>query len=174
MSIDVPRLILRLEHFGEALAAAAIIPSKEDARWKPSPEDWSILEICCHLLDEEREDFRVRLRSTLRDPSVHWPALELEGIAQRRGYLEWDLRGTVASFVAERRESVAWLRTLGDQDWRKAYTHPKFGPIAAGSLLASWAAHDALHLRQISKRLHQLAARDGDGFSIAYAGEWRA
>lgn len=174
VSIDVSRLILRLEHFGEALAAAAMIPSLDDARWKPTPQDWSILEICCHLLDEEREDFRVRLRSTLRDPTAHWPSLELDGISERRGYVERDLRSTVASFVAERRESVAWLRTLGDPDWRKAYVHQKFGPIAAGSLLASWAAHDALHLRQIAKRLHQLAARDGGGFSIAYAGEWRA
>lgn len=174
MSIDVPRLILRLEHFGEAFSAVAMIPSMDDARWKPSPKDWSILEVCCHLLDEEREDFRVRLRSTLRDPSLPWPELDLDGVAERRGYLSSDLRGTVSSFIAERRESVAWLRSLGDANWSKAYPHPKFGPIAAGSLLASWAAHDALHLRQISKRLHQLAARDGCGFSIAYAGEWRA
>jgi hypothetical protein len=39
-------------------------------------------------------------------------------------------------------------------------------------LLASWAAHDALHLRQIARRLHGLAARDAGPYGVAYAGEW--
>ena len=41
-------------------------------------------------------------------------------------------------------------------------------------LLTSWAAHDALHLRQIAKRLFQLAERDGGEYNSRYAGEWRA
>jgi hypothetical protein len=57
-------------------------------------------------------------------------------------------------------------------DWSVAYQHPKVGPIRAGDLLTGWAAHDALHLRQISKRLFQLAERDGAGFTSRYAGEW--
>ena len=28
--------------------------------------------------------------------------------------------------------------------------------------------------RELAKRLHQLAQRDAQGFSIIYAGEWRA
>jgi hypothetical protein len=40
--------------------------------------------------------------------------------------------------------------------------------------MVSWAAHDMLHLRQIAKRLFQIAQRDGDGFSTDYAGEWKA
>ena len=35
-------------------------------------------------------------------------------------------------------------------------------------------AHDYLHLRQISKRMYQLAERDAGDYSIRYAGEWRA
>ncbi|HRA68003.1 MAG TPA: DUF664 domain-containing protein, partial [Caldilinea sp.] len=33
----------------------------EEARLKPSAESWSILEVVCHLYDEEREDFREHL-----------------------------------------------------------------------------------------------------------------
>ena len=46
------------------------------------------------------------------------------------------------------------------------------GGLSAGDLLASWAAHDWLHLRQIAKRRHELTARDAGKFSIAYAGRW--
>lgn len=31
-----------------------------------------------------------------------------------------------------------------------------------------------LHLRQISKRMYQMAARDAGDYSVHYAGEWRA
>ena len=39
----------------------------EVARWKPSLDSWSMLEVICHLADEERKDFRPRLKSLLFD-----------------------------------------------------------------------------------------------------------
>lgn len=172
-TIDASAIIERLERGGAAIVALAGVASVPRARWKPAPEHWSILEVCCHLLDEEREDFRVRLRSTLEDAARPWPALDLVGVAEKRKYNERDLTTTLDEFVRERRSSVAWLRSLPEStDFRTAYQHPRFGPIHAGDLLASWAAHDALHLRQIAKRLHAMAADDAPGFAIAYAGEW--
>ena len=77
------------------------------------------------------------------------------------------------AFAKARADNIAWLdAVLADADFAKAYAHPKFGPLQAGMLLASWAAHDALHVRQIARRLHGLAARDAGAFGVAYAGEW--
>ena len=56
-------------------------------------------------------------------------------------------------------------------DWAVAKTHPK-GDLSAGDLLASWAAHDLLHLRQIAKRLHGMLDTLGDPFTVGYAGTW--
>lgn len=171
--VDLGAIIGRLERGAAAVRALAEVASAPRARWKPAPEHWSILEVCCHLLDEEREDFRVRLRSTLEDPTRPWPALDLVGVAEKRKYNERDLATTLDEFVRERRSSIAWLRSLPEStDFSTAYQHPKFGPIPAGDLLASWAAHDALHIRQIAKRLHAMAADDAPGFAIAYAGDW--
>jgi hypothetical protein len=50
--------------------------SLEQARWKPSPDKWSILEVINHLHDEEKEDFRQRLGSVLSDPSQPWPSID--------------------------------------------------------------------------------------------------
>jgi DinB superfamily len=171
---DALRIIDRLARFPSAFQSAVQIVAPEDARWKPAPEHWSILEIACHMLDEEREDFRPRIRSTLEAPEKPWPALDLDGVAERRGYNDRDLPTTVKGFVDEREASIAWLRSLETPDWTKAYIHPKVGPVAAGELLAAWSAHDALHLRQISKRIHNLAGRDGEPYSLRYAGEWTA
>lgn len=170
---DARALRDRLARFPAAIEALASTASATDARWKPAPERWSILEACCHLLDEELEDFRVRIESTLSDPSSAWPRLDLDGIAERRRYNERDLKATLAAFAASRAANLAWLDSVWqDADFTKAYAHPKFGPLHAGMLLASWAAHDALHARQVARRLHDLAARDAGPYGVTYAGEW--
>lgn len=162
----------RLAGFPAALRAAVAMFAASDTRWKPGPEHWSVLEICSHLLDEEREDFRVRLRSTLEDPSRPWASLDLKNIAEIRRYNDRDLASTLDDFEAERAASISWLHSLRDADWSRAYNHPEVGPVSVRDLLGSWAAHDALHLRQISRRLYQLAQRDVPGADIAYAGTW--
>lgn len=165
-------LIERMESFGHALPAIVGKLSISDARWKPTPSDWSILEIVNHLADEEVEDFRLRLDLTLHQPKAPWPPIDPPKAAVERCYNERELGESVSRFVNERLESVRWLRMLFPPDWAKTYDHPKLGAISAGELLASWAAHDALHLRQISRRLYDLTVRDSDGFSTRYAGEW--
>lgn len=172
-ALDADAIRDRLARFPSVLRAAARVVDPADARWKPGPEHWSILEICCHLRDEEREDFRVRIESTLTDPAKEWPKLGLEGIAEKRGYNGQDLADTLDAFADARAANISWLDDLHPgAPWTQEYVHPKFGSISAGALLAAWAAHDALHLRQIAKRLHQLAVRDGGPHPTTYAGEW--
>jgi hypothetical protein len=164
--------IRRLETFPAAVRAAVRGVTAEEARYKPATGAWSILEIINHLGDEEVEDFRTRLELTQRDPAAPWPGIDPEGWAVKRAYNTRDLEESVARFERERSTSVAWLKGLRSPDWNVAYLHPRHGPIRAGDLLASWGAHDALHLRQIAKRLFELASRDLPGFVTRYAGEW--
>lgn len=171
--IDSDRLIARMESFPDALRRLIEHVDAPDARWKPPSGAWSILEIVCHLASEEVEDFRARLESTLREPADPWPGIDPEGWVIERKFNARDLAETLAQFAAARTESITWLREVApNADWSKTFEHPKIGRISAGDLLASWAAHDALHLRQISKRLFELTQRDADGFSTAYAGQW--
>jgi hypothetical protein len=149
--------------------------SADDAKWKPLSQDWSILEIVRHLSDEEVDDFRMRLRLTLETPEKDWPGIDPPRWAIERKYNDGKLEDAIVRFVRERAASVKWLRGLGDAwgvNWSQAHVHPKFGSIRAGDLLTAWVAHDALHLRQIAKRMHQLAQEHGQGFSAAYAGDW--
>lgn len=170
-------LIDRLEAFGGVLPGVVACVTPEDARWKPPSGAWSILEVVCHLVDEELRDFRLRVFQTLREPSKPWPLNDPEAWARDGRYNEQDLAAKVAAFVAARAESVRELRLITSGrpvDWTLAYQHPKVGPVPVGDLLCSWAAHDALHLRQIVKRMYELAGRDAPGFSTDYAGPWGA
>lgn len=162
----------RLERSGDAICAIAEVASPLDARWRPDPSSWSILEIVCHLVDEELEDFRARVFSTLEDPSRAWTPIDPQGWATQRDYQSRDLDQSLGSFRDRRSESIRLLRALESPDWSRAYRHPEFGELSAAYMLSCWAAHDALHLRQLSRRLYQLAQRDGSDEQLLYAGSW--
>lgn len=166
-------LINSLDRFARILPIVVSGLSDEDARWRPADGAWSILEIVTHMADEEVEDFPARLKSTLADPSQEWSPIDPQGWAVERRYNEGDLTEQVQRFVSLRGETVNWLRGLSEPKWSNTFVHPK-GEISAGDLLASWAAHDALHLRQIAKRLFQMTQRDAGEYSTAYAGSWTA
>jgi uncharacterized damage-inducible protein DinB len=170
--MDSDKIIQSLTRFATVLPALVDGISDADARWKPSDGGWSILEIIMHLADEETSDFRPRLERTMADPQEEWDPIDPEGWSKERKYNEANLKEAIARFITERRQSVTRLRNLPKTDWTQERTHPKLGTLRAGDLLASWAAHDALHLRQIARRLYQITQRDAGEFSTAYAGSW--
>lgn len=168
------KLIARLERGARSIVTVVDGISDGDARWKPADEAWSILEIIRHLGDEEVDDFRTRVRMTLLAPDQDWPPIDPEGWSLQRDYNHADLHEAISRFTREREASVKWLTEIAPTaDWKRARVHPQYGTFYAGQLLGAWVAHDALHLRQIAKRIYQLAERDC-GHSVRYAGEWKA
>ena len=172
--MNFEQLVNSLERFGRMLPEVVRDVSEDDSRWKPADGAWSILEIVCHLADEEEFDFGLRTKLTITTPDAAWPPIDPAGWAIQRDYNSKDLSEVVDRFVELRQRSVTWLRELENPDWDTTYNHPRFGPFPAGALLGSWAAHDYLHLRQISKRMYQLALRDAGDYDTRYAGEWKA
>jgi hypothetical protein len=143
----------------------------EQARWRPDVESWSLLEVVCHLLDEERRDFRVRLDITLHRPDESWPGIDPAGWVTEYNYNEQDPAASLQSFLQERQASLAWLESLESPDWEATYEAP-WGPMRAGDLLASWVAHDLLHMRQMVEVHWHYKEEQVAPYSTRYAGEW--
>jgi uncharacterized damage-inducible protein DinB len=143
----------------------------EQARWQPAPEKWSILEVVNHLYDEERDDFRARLDLLLHQPEQQWPPIDPQTWAMERKYNERELDESLARFLEERRKSIAWLKGLREPRLENAYERPQ-GIIRAGDLLASWLAHDFLHIRQLARLHWQYLNSTCTPFKTAYAGDW--
>jgi hypothetical protein len=170
--MDFDRVRSELVANAQRIAALVQGVSDEQARWKPDPETWSILEVMHHLLDEEREDFRVRLDYTLHRPGEPWPPIDPGGWVSSRRYNEQELEATVEAYLAERQDSLAWLDGLDAPDWETSREAPWGEPIAAGDLFAAWLAHDLLHMRQVVE-LHWVWAGDAVApYRVLYAGEW--
>lgn len=162
----------RLEASSAALAALARGASPGLARWKPAPERWALVEVVAHLADEERFDFRARFELLLSRRDEPFAPIDPTGWVTARRYLELELDVALADFLAERRHSLAWLRGLGVPDLTGARAMPSGGELSAGDVLASWVAHDLLHLRQIARLLHERAAADAGPHAVGYAGTW--
>ena len=170
--MNVETLIERLAANAEVFAGLTKDLPAEQIAWKPSPEKWSILEVLAHLLDEEREDFRTRIDGVLHRPLEDWPPIDPQGWVEERGYASRDLDETLRDFLSEREQSVSWLRGLEAPNWEATYQHPALGPLRAGDLLASWLAHDFLHIRQLTTLHWQFHCDTMEPYEVSYAGEW--
>jgi hypothetical protein len=155
----------------EIIRALASGITQAEARSRPAPESWSVLEVVCHLWDEEREDFRQRLDIILHRPAETWPPIDPQGWVITRKYNDRDLAETLDHFVAERNQSLAWLRSMPAPNWEAEYV-TRFGPIKAGDMLASWVAHDNLHMRQLVELRRGKVVSMVEPYDVRYAGDW--
>lgn len=155
----------------EVIRALVAGVTAEEARYRPAPESWSILEVICHLYDEEREDFRQRLDIMLHRPTEALPDIDPQGWVTSRQYNERDLGEMLEKFAEERARSLVWLKGLTEPNWETEYSN-QYGSMKAGEMFAAWVAHDNLHIRQLVElrraRLVNLTAP----YDVGYAGEW--
>lgn len=169
---DVRAFARRLVASADALTAVVEDVDGEEAVWRSAPAKWSISEIFGHLVDEERYDFRQRLQLLLEDPARPWPAIHPERWVREKDFNARALADLTAEFLSERQRSVAWLETLATANWTHAYRHPIVGLLTAPALLHAWAAHDLLHLRQVTAVRHARLSALIAPATTDYAGRW--
>ncbi len=169
--MDYNRIIDQLHEHRKVFHDLLNPVTEEEYLWKLQPGKWSMLEIICHLYDEEKEDFRTRVKCTLDTPEKAPPPIDPEAWVQERNYLEKDFQEMLKKFLHERDSSVIWLRSLTNPQWDNAYQHPELGPRSAHMYLTNWLAHDYLHIRQIT-RLKYDYLKTISGENLQYAGNW--
>ena len=164
-------LIEELASGQEILTGLVAGISQVAAQLKPDVQTRSVLEVVCHLYDEEREDFRVRLDLMLHQPEKPWPPIRPEEWVTERAYNKQDLATMVRKFIEERQASLQWLKKLESPDWEVTVKSP-FGGMKPGDMLASWVAHDNLHMRQLVELKRWRILQITQPFDVRYAGEW--
>lgn len=164
-------LVQELVHSTAMIRALVAGLTTDDARVRPNPESWSVLEVVCHLHDVECEDFRFHLDSILHRPTEEWPDINPGIWITGRGYNQRDLPDMLDKFLAEREKSLAWLKGLSAPNWQAEHTD-EGGSISAAEMFASWVAHDNLHIRQLVELRRARIVNLTAPFDVGYAGEW--
>lgn len=145
--------------------------SQTQSEWRSRKGKWSLIEIACHLRDEEQEDFKARLASVLKDPSKPFTPIDPASWVESRNYQLQKFEVVKRAFFEERLASIAWLESLVNPKWDNTYIHPTLGRMTAHLILSNWLAHDYLHIRQILNLKYnylQFTSKE----SLSYAGVW--
>lgn len=163
--VNLQAVIQQLANNAEAIRALAQTIADEQTTWKPDPESWSIQEVMEHLYNEERMDFRVRLKWFFGESPQRPEYISVESSRQ-----------ALEGFLAERQASIAWLSALEAPDWNVT-TSLHFGSgetitISAEDMLLSWVEHDILHMRQLVELRHGWNMQQASPYSLQYAGGW--
>ena len=143
----------------------------EMRKWKPAADQWCLLELLCHLYDEEREDFRARTKRTLEHPELPLAPFDPVAWVTERQYMEQDYNQKLIAFLEERTQSISWLKGLKDPDWNHAGQHSSLGPLSAQLFLKNWLVHDFIHIRQIMRLKHAYLKAHSEE-DLSYAGNW--
>ena len=169
--MEFKTLYQELVHSTEMIRGLLAGISQKEAQIKPSRSAWSILEVTCHLYDEEREDFRFHLDWILNRPGEFWHSFDPQGWVKERKYNQQNFNAMKTKFFRERKNSLAWLKTLDDANWKTKYI-ADWGTLTAGEMFCSWVAHDNLHIRQLTELRRARIERDTKPYHLQYAGEW--
>jgi len=118
----------------------------------PDPNEWSILQIVCHLLESEETVQRPRLKQILTENN---PFLSESKQPPGPEAAPCDEEGYHAArdFVRVRSETIDFLRYLSAEDWMRPARHSIFGPTTLLEMAHFTAQHDRLHLKQLCRTL---------------------
>jgi hypothetical protein len=168
--VDHKNIISKLKKNGSIFRDLLEDVPRDEYLWRYNEGKWCLLEIICHLFDEEREDFRTRVRYAMESSTEQPPRIDPVGWVHERNYIKQDYPVMLSKFLDERKISVEWLHSISPVQWSKSFTHPTLGNVSSEFFLANWLAHDYLHIRQILrvKYFHLKISSDED---LSYAGE---
>ena len=160
-----------LQNSTEMIRALLLGVTQAEAQVKPNPESWSILEVVCHLYDEEREDFREHLDFILHRHNEEWHMIDPQRWVTERKYNEQNFIQMQEKFFAERKQSLEWLMGLPQPNWETIYTS-RYGSTSAAEMFACWIAHDNLHIRQLVELRRLRIENLTQPYNLEYAGDW--
>ncbi|MCB9454147.1 MAG: DinB family protein [Anaerolineaceae bacterium] len=114
--------------------------------------DWNVVFVVCHLRDLEAA-YLQRVHMMLDEDNPTFPANDQRAMAIERRYAEADLTTTLGEFEALRREFIALLGSLSDEQWERRGQHPYFGETTILTQAVNNAIHDLDHIEQIARAL---------------------
>src|SRR5262245_48027959 len=121
----------------------ALLTGLDPALWRarPAPDEWSAVEIVCHLRDEEVEDFGARVRVIL-DGGHAFERIDPPRWAIERRYREAEPEGALSALLERRAASLEFLGRVDPARLERAIEPPRLGRMSGVDLVAAWVTHD--------------------------------
>jgi uncharacterized damage-inducible protein DinB len=111
---------------------------------RPDPDNWSIAEILCHLIDIEGR-YRQRLYTVVHEDNPHLPVFYPDDSQYDE---QANLDELLNRFGQARDVTVTFLQELSMKQWQRPAVHASWGPTTLRYLVQQLVDHDINHLNQ--------------------------
>jgi hypothetical protein len=120
-------------------------------RFRPAPDQWSIMEIVGHMVDVGAL-WPARIRQMLATDNPALAAVDPDWVRQR-DYHNKQPGFLLLTLAEQRTEFVEFLRVLRPTQLARPGLHPTRGPLTVEQGIAALADHDREHSEQIAANL---------------------
>jgi hypothetical protein len=141
-----------LAHLAEQIERTTVLLhglTPEQAAFRPTPTDWSVKEVVCHLSDSERIFSYRALRVARADPTP-LPGFDQEPYVPASGADARPLSDLLAEFAAVRQATLWLFRSLPTEAWTRRGTASD-SPISVRALAYIIAGHENHHARSLKE-----------------------
>ncbi len=153
--------MIQPQYMGNIAALHGLLSEVKEHQWlqRPDPEEWSILQILCHLWQAETKVHQPRLRRILKEDDPFIASLPAPGPdippCHHDGHeiMDW--------FWRERRRTIKMLADLEQAAWERPARHSIFGLTNLLEMAHFTAQHDRLHISQLCQTLGKCADWNG-------------
>ena len=140
---------------GNLGALFGMLADVKSHQWQqhPDPEEWSIIQIVCHLLESERKVQRPRLQRILAEDNPFLVSPQPPPGPHDATLCDENGLHAAQRFMEARLKTLEWLAQLKPQDWQRPARHSIFGVTNLLEMAHFTAQHDRLHLNQLCQTL---------------------
>jgi len=114
-------------------------------------EDWSIIEVMCHLRDAEERALE-RMRSMRDQDTPFLPAYDQDAWARERNYAGQSLDNAYSEYLQLLNTHIAELEALTPEQWERPGIHEEQGRITISAQTLHLIAHYTQHAAQIARQ----------------------
>jgi FMN phosphatase YigB (HAD superfamily) len=147
------------QYRGNIAAMFGLIQDIQPHYWyqHPDPDEWSPIQILCHLSQSEINVQRARLERILNEDNPFLAQPKPPPRPDQFNCLLQDGLQVAHQWAADRAETLNMLDTLSPEQWRRPANHSIFGPTTLLEMAQFTAQHDRLHLEQLCQTIGNCA-----------------
>lgn len=119
--------------------------------WRANDDEWSLVEVICHLRDVEREVHQWRYRALKAKDNAFLPGVSADEWAAERSYHNQDGLSAWLDFKIAREETIQLIDSFSNDAWERTGRHAFLGQTSLHEILYISVRHDELHWKQIQE-----------------------
>jgi hypothetical protein len=155
----LPMEVIRARQFDQLRKNPTVVgylmqtaPPADLTLYRDGGEGWTFLEVLCHLRDYDAIFLeRVQLIMTQDYPDIPHPDPDV--LAAERHYNEQGPQSVYEDWVERRKQFLAYLDGLKDEDWECAGRDARRGRYTINDVLIAASWHDTNHIEQMVRIL---------------------